>query len=77
MGQQGYQHMSLVANLRQKVANFSNEIQDLLFRMLDIDADKRITAKDALRHPYFNMRPFPVMNVDRTFNSEDWAALCG
>ncbi|EAY20117.1 CMGC family protein kinase [Trichomonas vaginalis G3] len=61
--------------LYQKVASLNPEIQDLLFKMLTYNPDLRITAKDALRHPYFNSRPFPVMNIARTFTPEEWSAI--
>ena len=61
--------------LHQKVSNCSQEIQDLLFKMLVYNPANRITAKEALRHPYFNTRPFPVMNLTRTFTPDEWKAL--
>lgn len=58
-----------------KLSNLSPDAQDLLFKMLVYDPDRRITAKEALRHPYFNSKPFPVMNLSRTFTADDWKAL--
>jgi serine/threonine protein kinase len=34
---------------------------DLLERMLEYDPSKRITAAEALEHPYFKEEPYPVM----------------
>lgn len=31
--------------------------------MLEYDPSKRITAREALEHPYFQEQPFPVDNV--------------
>lgn len=61
--------------LYQKVSNMSNETQDLLFKMLTYNPDLRISAREALRHPYFNSRPFPDMNIVRTFTTEEWNAI--
>mmetsp|Transcript_33422 Transcript_33422/g.54228 ORF Transcript_33422/g.54228 Transcript_33422/m.54228 type:complete len:409 (-) Transcript_33422:1187-2413(-) len=36
---------------------------DLLLRMLEWDPQKRITAVEALRHPYFDSEPLPSMNA--------------
>jgi len=36
---------------------------DLLTQMLAYDPNKRITAADALEHPYFKEAPIPVKNV--------------
>jgi serine/threonine protein kinase len=34
-------------------ANISGEVKDLIQRMLIVDPNDRVTAKDALRHPWF------------------------
>ncbi|KAF9912107.1 dual specificity protein kinase kns1 [Linnemannia zychae] len=39
---------------RSESVSFASEFMDLLSRLLAYDADHRITAADALRHPYFN-----------------------
>ena len=43
--------------IQKKFANFSEESRDLLEKMLVLDPNKRITANEALKHPYFYCEP--------------------
>ena len=45
--------------IQKKFANFSEESRDLLEKMLVLDPNKRITANEALKHPYFSSDPLP------------------
>ncbi|CAB5361686.1 unnamed protein product [Rhizophagus irregularis] len=51
-------------------SNISDYAQDLIDKMLAYDADKRITAKEALKHPWFHMAHtvdnFDLLNNVRT-----------
>lgn len=42
------------AGNRSENASFASEFMDLLSRLLEYDPDRRITATEALRHPYFD-----------------------
>ena len=66
---------STKGKLQQKLATVSADAQDLLFRMLAYNPDRRISAREALRHPYFNTKPYPMMNLIRTFPADDWKVL--
>ena len=51
---------------------------DLLEKMLDLDADTRITAEQALAHPYLAQYADPTdeptaNKYDQTFEDMDWA----
>ena len=43
-------------------SNISEEAKDLLKRMLDTDHHTRITAAEALKHPWFNLKKGEEMN---------------
>lgn len=36
------------------IDNFDAEVEDLLERLLDLNADTRITVDEALKHPFFD-----------------------
>ena len=62
-------------SLRQMFQNIPPLAYDLLEKMLILNPMNRITAHDALRHEYFNVRPIPAMNIARMIPPDDWAAL--
>ncbi|KAJ3190782.1 cyclin-dependent protein kinase [Dinochytrium kinnereticum] len=47
---------------RQSSSSSSEQAFLLLSQMLELDPSKRITAADALDHPYFSEEPKPVLN---------------
>ncbi|KAJ1984145.1 hypothetical protein H4R33_004487 [Dimargaris cristalligena] len=47
-------------NLRQTFVAASTETIDLMNQLFAYDPDKRISARSALKHPYFNERPHAV-----------------
>jgi cell division cycle 2-like protein len=47
------------SNLRSKFPDLSKEGFDLLNKMLTFDPRRRITAQEALAHPFFQERPLP------------------
>ncbi|KAI8920840.1 kinase-like domain-containing protein [Powellomyces hirtus] len=46
-------------HLRRKFVNLTENGLNLLSRLLTYDPEKRITAEEALRHPYFTEHPLP------------------
>lgn len=48
--------------IEKKFSNFSPYAVDLLQQMLVLDPNKRITANDVLRHPYFTIKPLSSSN---------------
>ena len=47
------------SSIQKKFSNFSEECQDLLSKMLVLNPNNRITAEEALNHPYFKTEPLP------------------
>jgi len=47
------------SSIKKKFANFSEECQDLISKMLVLNPNNRITAEEALNHPYFKTEPLP------------------
>ena len=48
-----------ITSIQKKFANFSDECRDLLEKMIVLNPNNRITAEEALNHPYFKMEPLP------------------
>ena len=50
---------------------FSDELIDLLDQMLKIEPNLRITAKDALNHPFFTTGPKPCQPSELPLAAEE------
>ena len=46
-------------SIQKKFSNFSEECRDLISKMLVLNPNNRITAEEALNHPYFQNEPLP------------------
>ena len=65
-----------VVTIKKKFINFSPLGIDLLEKMIVLDPNKRISAQDALQHPYFNEEPKACSNEEiaqlvKKFKSEN------
>lgn len=59
-------------SLDQFIGNCDPNAFQLLKMMLDYNPKNRISAAQALRHPYFNEAPIPMMNIAALFPSDEW-----
>ncbi len=50
--------------IKKKFSNLSKEGVDLLEKMLALDPNKRISAREALEHPFFQVEPLPCSNKE-------------
>jgi cyclin-dependent kinase 7 len=48
-----------ITSIQNKFAKFNDECRDLLEKMLVLNPNNRITAEEALNHPYFKIDPLP------------------
>ncbi|KAA6311744.1 MAG: hypothetical protein EZS28_056062, partial [Streblomastix strix] len=51
---------------RQIFSRLTNSGYDLLLRMLTLCPERRITAEEALKHPYFDEQPLPSQQIEIT-----------
>ena len=60
--------------LREKFAGFPDEALDLLLRLLVLDPTRRLTATQALAHPFFSTGPAPEpLSLSHLENSHEFA----
>ena len=55
-----------------EIINATPEALDLLSKLLTYNASKRISAKEALNHPYFSAQPICVMNIAGQISKDTW-----
>uniref|UniRef100_A0A1I7S0B1 Cyclin-dependent kinase 8 n=1 Tax=Bursaphelenchus xylophilus TaxID=6326 RepID=A0A1I7S0B1_BURXY len=58
-----FANCSLKKYIESKKLPTDNQQFDLLEKMLTMDPTRRLTAEDALRHPFFKEPPFPTVDV--------------
>ncbi|OHS94062.1 Cyclin-dependent kinase 5 [Tritrichomonas foetus] len=63
------------SQLDRRIRTNSETAFDLLSKMLKYNANERISAKEALRHPYFNELPICVMNISGQIPIKEWDDL--
>ncbi|EAY13705.1 CMGC family protein kinase [Trichomonas vaginalis G3] len=63
------------SQFEKKFAYIDKDARDLLREMLCINPNNRISAYNALRHPYFSKDPVPIMNITSLFSDSEWADL--
>lgn len=63
------------STLRNLFMNVSDNAFDLLSKMLCYNPAHRISAHDALRHPYFSEPPICVMNISGQIPIDEWKTL--
>lgn len=48
---------------------------DLLLKMLQYNSNRRISAEEAMKHPYFNASPICAINISRHIPENHWTQL--